>query len=69
MDFTVTGATFLQCESQNYSGSSLALPLTQQISLKFTERFASAFRRRGGCIETFDVELADGELDFTGGRS
>lgn len=28
-----------------------------------------AFRRCGGCIETFDAELPDGELDFTGGLS
>lgn len=28
-----------------------------------------AFRRCGGCIETFDAELLDGELDFTGGLS
>jgi hypothetical protein len=28
-----------------------------------------AFRRSGGCIETFDAELMEGELDFTGGQS
>ena len=62
VDFTVSSATFLQCESQNVSGNSLASPLTPQLSLKFTERFNSAFRRRSAAIPaSTDAVPAPGE--------
>jgi len=50
MDFSATSASFLQCESQNYPGGALATSLTSQFSLTFSERFASALRRRSAAV-------------------
>ncbi len=54
--YTSTGLTLLQCESQNISilgvVSATAAAADTRLNLVFTERFASAFRRRSAALPT-----------------
>jgi hypothetical protein len=57
MDFSATSASFLQCESQNVSSVTGLISTTlagndTRLGLTFTERFASALRRRSAANAT-----------------